>query len=87
MIKWSPEAVVGIVALGASTVGGVITTAVHWGATTTRFEQIEKSQLEANAKLDAHQTELADQKLHESVVEQKLTDMSDQLNRIEHKLR
>lgn len=87
MMKWSPEAVVGIVALGASTIGGVITTAVHWGATTTRFEQLEKSQTEVVAKLDAHQAELADQKLHESVVEQKLNDLGDQLNRIERKLK
>ncbi len=86
MFKWSPEAVVGAVAIGISTAGGLLTTAVHWGVTNTQIAQIEKNQTDIASKLDDHQRELAEQKQHEATVSQKLDDMIDRLDRIEKKL-
>lgn len=86
MFKWSPEAVVGAVAIGISTVGGLVTTAVHWGVTNTQIAQVEKNQASISSQLDEHQRELADARQHEAVVSQKLDDMISRLDRIEKKL-
>jgi hypothetical protein len=83
MLKWSPEAIVGVVALSLSTVGGLATTAVHWGATKSQIEHLEQGQTQMSQKLDAHQVELSMQSSHEATVEQKLDDMIDRLDRIE----
>lgn len=86
MFKWSPEAVVGVIALGASTAGGLGTAAVHWGITSNQISHLEQGQAKMQIKLDGHQAELAAQASHEATVEQKLDDMIDRLDRIEKKL-
>jgi hypothetical protein len=86
MLKWSPEAVVGAVALGLSTFGGLTTTAIHWGVTNAKIEHIEAAESATSAKLDAHQAELSAAAAHNAAVEQKLDDMISRLDRIERKL-
>jgi hypothetical protein len=83
MLKWSPEALVGAVAIGVSAAGGMITTAIHWGVETNQIEHMEKNQADISGKLDQHQRELGAEKEHEASVEQKLDDMISRLDRIE----
>jgi uncharacterized protein (DUF3084 family) len=86
MFKWSPEAVVGAVALAVSTAGGLVTTAIHWGITNEQIEQVRQNQTTIETKLDQHQRELASEQQNQAVVSQKLDDMIARLDRIEKKL-
>jgi hypothetical protein len=86
MFKWSPEAVVGAIAIGISTAGGLTTTAIHWGITNAKIERIQQDETQTQVKLDAHQAELSLQAAHNAAVEQKLNDMIERLDRIEKKL-
>lgn len=85
-MKWSPEAVMAAVAIGLSTVGGLATTAIHWGATNAQIAQVQQAQTDITQKLDKHQQELTDQKTAGAVVSQKLDDVIARLDRIEKKL-
>lgn len=83
MIRLTPEAVLGILALSVTTIGSWTATAVHWGSANTQIANIQQVQTDQGKKLDQHQQELADQKSHEAAVEQKLDDMIIRLDRIE----
>lgn len=84
--NWTSESLVAAVAFVVTTLGGVSTMAVHWGAVSTQVAAVETHQIDQDKKIDATDKSLDAQKILDAAIAQKLTDMSQQLDRIEKKL-
>jgi hypothetical protein len=85
-MRMTSEALVGTIAIAVTTIGSWTVTAIHWGSANTQISNIQQVQVDQGKKLDQHQQELSDQKVHEATIDQKLDDMISRLDRIERKL-
>lgn len=83
MLKWSSEAIIAAVAVAVSTGGGLVTTAIHWGAVNTQVQAVEAHQVDADTKIDKMAADATEQKIHNARVEQSLADVISRLDRME----
>ena len=83
IFRWSSESVVAAVAVAVSTLGGVTTTAIHWGSVNTQIENVQINQKESDVKVEKLSEDATEQKIHNARVEQSLADVIARLDRME----
>jgi hypothetical protein len=64
-------------------IGGVLYTASQWGSISNKMETVQTAISAHNVTLATQQQEIQLHEVHDAVIEQNLTDIKDQLNRIE----
>jgi septal ring factor EnvC (AmiA/AmiB activator) len=85
-LRWSMEAAWAAVAVVASVGGGLYTTVYHSGASATQISQIESRQDATDAHVAKHDDQLSTIQQQNAASAQALSDIKEQLNRIEKKL-
>jgi hypothetical protein len=87
IFKWTSESVIAAVAVAVSTLGGVTTTAIHWGSVNTQIENVQTQQKEADVKVEKLSVDSTEQKIHNARVEQSLADVIARLDDIQTQVR
>jgi septal ring factor EnvC (AmiA/AmiB activator) len=86
LFKWMTESAAAWAAIGITTCGGIYTTAVHNTAINTAISQIQKQQADTDTHVAKHDDQLSTIQQQNAASAQSLSDIKDQLNRIEKKL-
>jgi hypothetical protein len=87
IFKWTSESVIAAVAVAVSTLGGVTTTAIHWGSVNTQIENVQAQQKESDVKVEKLSVDSTEQKIHNARVEQSLADVIARLDDIQTQVR
>lgn len=83
IFRWSSESVIAAAAVAISTLGGVTTTAIHWGSVNTQIENVQAQQVVNSDKVEKLSVDATEQKIHNARVEQSLADVIARLDRME----
>jgi hypothetical protein len=87
IFKWTSESVIAAVAVAISTLGGVTTTAIHWGSVNTQIENVQTQQKASDVKVEKLSVDSTEQKIHNARVEQSLADVIARLDDIQTQVR
>jgi septal ring factor EnvC (AmiA/AmiB activator) len=87
IFRWTSESVIAAVAVAVSTLGGVTTTAIHWGSVNTQIENVQTQQKVADDKVEKLSEDSTEQKIHNAKVEQSLADVIARLDDIQTQVR
>jgi hypothetical protein len=87
IFKWTSESVIAAVAVAVSTLGGVTTTAIHWGSVNTQIENVQTQQKASDVKVEKLSVDSTEQKIHNARVEQSLADVIARLDDIQTQVR
>jgi hypothetical protein len=87
IFKWSSESIIAAAAVAISTLGGVTTTAIHWGSVNTQIANVQTQQKSADDKVEKLSEDSTEQKIHNARVEQSLADVIARLDDIQTQVR
>jgi hypothetical protein len=87
IFKWTSESVIAAVAVAVSTLGGVTTTAIHWGSVNTQIQNVQTQQQVNSDKVEKLAEDSTEQKIHNARVEQSLADVIARLDDIQTQVR
>jgi hypothetical protein len=87
IFRWTSESVIAAVAVAISTLGGVTTTAIHWGSVNTQIQNVQSQQKASDEKVEKLSVDSTEQKIHNARVEQSLADVIARLNDIQTQVR
>lgn len=87
MFRWTSESIIAAAAVAISTLGGVTTTAIHWGSVNTQIATIQSQQKENSDKVEKLSVDATEQKIHNARVEQSLADVIGRLDDIQTQVR
>lgn len=73
-------------AIAISAGGGLITTAIHYGSTNTKIEDIQRAQADQKAAVDDHTRQLAAIQASQAANAQALVDIKDTVHDIQDKV-
>lgn len=83
IFRWTSESVIAAAAVAISTLGGVTTTAIHWGSVNTQIANVQSQQVVNSDKVEKLAEDATEQKIHNARVEQSLADVIARLDRME----
>jgi hypothetical protein len=87
IFRWTSESVIAAVAVAISTLGGVTTTAIHWGSVNAQIQNVQSQQKASDEKVEKLSVDSTEQKIHNARVEQSLADVIARLNDIQTQVR
>lgn len=76
-MKWMTETAAAWAAVGITALGGIFTTAVHWGSTNTAIAQIQSRQIDTDAHVAKHDDQLSTIQQQNAAMQQALKDIKD----------
>jgi hypothetical protein len=83
IFKWTSESIIAAAAVAISTLGGVTTTAIHWGSVNNQIATVQTQQIVNSDKVEKLSEDATEQKIHNARVEQSLADVIARLDRME----
>lgn len=87
IFKWTSESIIAAAAVAISTLGGVTTTAIHWGSVNTQIQNVQTAQAASDTKVEKLSVDSTEQKIHNARVEQSLADVIARLDDIQTQVR
>jgi peptidoglycan hydrolase CwlO-like protein len=82
----SSEAAATWVAIVLTAVGGITTTAIHYGSTTAQIDAVQKRQDAVETKAARHDDQISELQKQTSAINQNLTDIHDTVHDIQDKV-